>query len=751
MSGPRNIPVPRRGAMPAIGIDQIKPGNSLMVSPGNYGTLATLQAAYDWLASSDRDAEMGAASATNRRYLIRTPGAYSGDIIPSTSNVVIMDLLPDSTSDAGSVVSTTTNIPNVTWEPDTNLQVGVSGPVVGKYTDGEGKEYLLQHVALTQASSKVLISWDGGCFIVGSQITDQTTYSLVFVKQVSTNGVGGTQLVAGIYDGSNMRVYTAADPWSAWTFRGTLTGSVSSLSGGNHLCDLGDGRCFWFSYSSGASANYIWYSQDGMTTWGNNATDYDDGDPLIITTAGAIDHFHGAKYNTVAEKLYVMCGDTEADGQISLLICNDVDDLITNPANWITYWALDQVGIVNRSAVLDTSTKVAKYNGEWSTGGFRVVDIAWDSSKLWGFWIDDNGNESAWAINSTTDNVVRIADDDSLSGEGFYGITTTNGCPIFCTSSRWSNGSYTIGDQYLHLYSLSLNGAKELTKVYRCDDLWIDEIVAVDATYSWKFLAPHTLVECFGRVWLAVYSNAPALVAGNMSKGSSINGGCKSIVGWVKNSQEGTLGIYEKESQYLVDNYRRWNQNLIVNGNFIDSTTGYSALGSATLATNATVYRAGNLPCSLKITPAQNTTNSGAASYLNTMPRQAYYAGKWVTASCWVKMPSAAAYALGQRVRLGLSLSAPTGITLSQSSIQIDPLQEQYNEGWHKFSQSIFCEPSIALNDGSDGMVYVQIIAEIGAVDSASLESIYVQDVCVIEGTMPSPAWLPSRTLLLST
>ena len=119
MSGPKYIPVPRRGAMPAIGIDQIKPGNSLMVSPGNYGTFSTLQAAYDWLASSDRDGVMGAASATNRRTLVLSPGTYTvtSTLTLSTSYIDIVglsgnpyDVIIIRTADGGPTVQQTAGV-----------------------------------------------------------------------------------------------------------------------------------------------------------------------------------------------------------------------------------------------------------------------------------------------------------------------------------------------------------------------------------------------------------------------------------------------------------------------------------------------------------------------------------------------------------------------------------------------------------------------------------------------------------------
>ncbi|MDD5135051.1 MAG: hypothetical protein PHP01_06550, partial [Phycisphaerae bacterium] len=67
--------------------------NTKIVYPGD-----NLQTAYNWLKSSDRNAQMGALSATNRRALVLAPGRYSltTALALDTDYVDVLELSPDS-------------------------------------------------------------------------------------------------------------------------------------------------------------------------------------------------------------------------------------------------------------------------------------------------------------------------------------------------------------------------------------------------------------------------------------------------------------------------------------------------------------------------------------------------------------------------------------------------------------------------------------------------------------------------------
>ena len=60
--------------------------NSKIVYPGD-----TLQTVYNWLSSSDRDAQMGALSSTTPRYLLKMPGV-TGNVTTMTDHVYIRDI-----------------------------------------------------------------------------------------------------------------------------------------------------------------------------------------------------------------------------------------------------------------------------------------------------------------------------------------------------------------------------------------------------------------------------------------------------------------------------------------------------------------------------------------------------------------------------------------------------------------------------------------------------------------------------------
>ena len=74
--------------------------NSITVTPDD-----DLQERYDWLASSDRDGQMGAVSDTAKRIMYRYPGSYTGNLSINTKNVYVVDM--DGVSDSGAVTYTT--------------------------------------------------------------------------------------------------------------------------------------------------------------------------------------------------------------------------------------------------------------------------------------------------------------------------------------------------------------------------------------------------------------------------------------------------------------------------------------------------------------------------------------------------------------------------------------------------------------------------------------------------------------------
>lgn len=84
-----------------FGIGLMRPGNSIWVTPDD-----NIDEAYNWLASSDRNGDMGTISASNRRTLILTPGTYSDDITIDTNYVDVSEVVEGSTNITGTVTNT---------------------------------------------------------------------------------------------------------------------------------------------------------------------------------------------------------------------------------------------------------------------------------------------------------------------------------------------------------------------------------------------------------------------------------------------------------------------------------------------------------------------------------------------------------------------------------------------------------------------------------------------------------------------
>ena len=130
-----------------------------------------------------------------------------------------------------------------------------------------------------------------------------------------------------------------------WSPDGVVAFSDVTPSGGMYarvpplphsLCWVGPtanhpgGVVFYFEYCSPANDPKIFYSTGGGKSW----------DTLMSVPDGIISHFHGGVWVEQHGKLYVMTGDTDAAS--SVLICDDIDDLIANPDTWQQRWGLGE-------------------------------------------------------------------------------------------------------------------------------------------------------------------------------------------------------------------------------------------------------------------------------------------------------------------------------------------------------------------------------------------------------------------------
>ena len=87
-----------------IEAQDIKYENALVVQPGKYKVgNGTLQGAYDWLASSARDGQMGVLAAINKRTLILTSGTYTDSLNSDTDWVDVVELTPGTITLSGDI------------------------------------------------------------------------------------------------------------------------------------------------------------------------------------------------------------------------------------------------------------------------------------------------------------------------------------------------------------------------------------------------------------------------------------------------------------------------------------------------------------------------------------------------------------------------------------------------------------------------------------------------------------------------
>lgn len=105
----------------------MRPGTSRWITPDD-----DLDAAYNWLSSSDRDGFMGDATANNRRTLVLTPGSYSGNLTIDVNYVDVAELIPGSTYISGTVTDSATDayyyVDDIINVNDGNVGIGITDP-----------------------------------------------------------------------------------------------------------------------------------------------------------------------------------------------------------------------------------------------------------------------------------------------------------------------------------------------------------------------------------------------------------------------------------------------------------------------------------------------------------------------------------------------------------------------------------------------------------------------------------------------
>jgi hypothetical protein len=187
----------------------------------------------------------------------------------------------------------------------------------------------------------------------------------------------------------------------------------------------------------------LWYSTNG-TSWTK----------LFTCLQGSIDHWHGGQMvrnlnGGSTHMLLVYTGDT--DQKSSILICEDVADLIANPSTWKTRWALDVVA-ANRNPA-------AGYYLGINHQRYRVIRMAVDPAKRYAYWIPDD-TENATSYAQKADLVGKtVTNLNSVKGMGNLAVTLSNGAMLLASFNDWSGTAYRgSSDKYLRLYAVSEDG-----------------------------------------------------------------------------------------------------------------------------------------------------------------------------------------------------------------------------------------------------------------------------------------------------
>ena len=184
-----------------------------------------------------------------------------------------------------------------------------------------------------------------------------------------------------------------------------------------------------------------------------------------------IRHFHGALWvpgqKAGTGRLIAMTGDR--DSESSLVVCDDVADLIQHPGNWKTRWGLDRMGD-NRVQYLRTKGK--PYCIGVGTQEYRVIDILFDEQGKYGYYIPDTHTLTSLMQIDLANKTAKPKGTLLAQGYGWMALRLINGMMLFSAASEAANGYYNgNADQYIHLYALKPDGSDivEVFKTLRAD------------------------------------------------------------------------------------------------------------------------------------------------------------------------------------------------------------------------------------------------------------------------------------------
>ena len=377
--------------------------NAVHVYPPGTATGLTLQDAYDYLISSDRDARMGTIGVLNRRTLILTPGTYtSTEIVLSEDYVDIEGIgLVIITDTSGVVIdcdSKITRISNIT----------IDGSSIANCLDNDSAA-VCQSVSLTDGTNlQILVDGLSGAITIDqtNSLLNLGASAVMAANQILMNPVAdavGTVEGTIYYDSdTDILNYRDSGAWVPLPGSSTAGGTDTQIQYNNGGTALGGiASVLW------DDTNFIFADELGVA-WGSGVDytiTYDENvdDQLLIETA-AVDA--GAVTDPMVELLV----DTGHANGTSLVATQQVFGIAKGTqASNVSLFTIDAEGdaiVYNDLAVGGTMTV---------TGAFYQADIAAAASGNTNLTINAGllgsgtitiGNSSTGKI--TTDNLVDL-------------------------------------------------------------------------------------------------------------------------------------------------------------------------------------------------------------------------------------------------------------------------------------------------------------------------------------------------------
>ncbi|MFH0982770.1 MAG: hypothetical protein V2A79_14700, partial [Planctomycetota bacterium] len=392
----------------------------------------------------------------------------------------------------GSIVSTDIQ---ARWYEDDRLRKYCGGaPIAGNW---DGLPVFWE--PMTGATTKSFVLYSGwGLRALPVCLTSGTRR---YVWTVETDAVGGKQLLTASHSGNNCTIEylaTPDNPAGVWVKANgaAVLDATGAATLQRSVCPIGDGKVLYLSYGTALT---IYYSIDGGVTWGNNSPTFNDGHALLTATdALSITHFHGAVWDDTNSTLWVMTGDGDTlDSANSLLICDDLADLVANPGTWITRWGLDVHGAARAAYLAANPTYCVTYGGSGVSSDVKTVDVLFSGD--YAFWVTDTRDTFILRAPRTAVGGLRQAEVISTIklGLGWYGCVDADG-RVLLTSGTYPG--QPNDSEYFRVYCIDTptSAPRVLAKWLKGDRNAYDNVPHIAGSGEW----PQCVEFLLGRMWI---------------------------------------------------------------------------------------------------------------------------------------------------------------------------------------------------------------------------------------------------------